>query len=111
MLVESIVTLVLVCVSYRCPITKSINMAHLMKKKHKPAKSDIVGWLWTIPYEDAFWRELKSYAVDPDKNWKKFGNLIRKRWVSTGRNAEACNSLQGSFHCVEIWRRVGWADS
>ena len=63
---------------------RETKMAHLMKRKHDAPKSRIVEWLHTIPWEDSFWVELKSYAIGPEKNWKKFGNLIRKRWTCGG---------------------------
>mmetsp|Transcript_86720 Transcript_86720/g.280223 ORF Transcript_86720/g.280223 Transcript_86720/m.280223 type:complete len:85 (+) Transcript_86720:121-375(+) len=80
-------------------------MAHLMKKKHQPAKQQLLDWLWTVE-DDGFWRELKSRATGDGKNWKKFGACIRKRWLAEGGHEAACNSLSGSQHCMQIWREV-----
>ena len=74
-----------------------------MKKKHTPAKDQLIEWLWTIE-DEAFWSTLKTQAEG--KEWKSFGQTIRKRWVGAGGDVSACNCLQGSQHCMHIWRKV-----
>ena len=54
-------------------------MSQHMKKKDNAPKTSIVNWLWKIPESDPFWYELKGFAVGPARNWKSFGNLIRRR--------------------------------
>jgi hypothetical protein len=50
------------------------------------------------------WEQLKSHAES--REWKMFGNVIRKKWRAQGRDKDAVRCLDNSLHCVNIWDRL-----
>ena len=76
----------------------------LMKGKHAPAKAAILHWLWEVEHPKSFWSSLKRAAQS--KEWKSFGQAVQKAWVAQGGAAQMCDCLQGSQHCMQIWRGI-----
>ena len=76
----------------------------LMKSRNSPAKAEILEWLWNGGHEGSMWNSLRRAAEG--KEWKKFGQIIRKTWVQSGGKEQTCNCLQGSQHCMQIWRGI-----
>ena len=74
------------------------------KKKHGPAKAQILQWLLEVEHSSSFWKSLKGAAQS--RNWKGFSNVIRKEWVGQGRMADVCNFLQNSQHSLHVWHQV-----
>lgn len=71
-----------------------------MKGKHGLAKQRLISELRVL-HDNDFKATLGQAASK--KEWKKFGDLIRKKWVSLGNNEADCNCLQGSAHCMSVW--------
>ncbi|CAE7477730.1 unnamed protein product [Symbiodinium sp. CCMP2592] len=76
----------------------------LMKSNANSPKADILQWLWNENHPPGMWNSLRKAAQTRD--WKKFGQIIRKEWVDRGGDEKTCHCLQGSQHCMQIWRGI-----
>jgi len=71
------------------------------KKKQKTEKAAIISWLLDLD-DVSFKEELRGFAEA--KEWKKFANTLKKRWVRDGKDASACDSLQNSQNAIHVCR-------
>ena len=76
----------------------------LMKSNANSPKADILQWLWVETHPPGMWDSLRKAAQTRD--WKKFGQIIRKEWVDRGGDDKTCHCLQGSQHCMQVWRGI-----
>ncbi|CAE7742086.1 unnamed protein product [Symbiodinium sp. CCMP2456] len=76
----------------------------LMKSNANSSKAELLQWLWIETHPPGMWNSLRKAAQTGD--WKKFGQIIRKEWVGRGGDEKTCNCLQGSQHCMQIWRGI-----
>ena len=76
----------------------------LMKSNANSPKADILQWLWNENHPPGMWNSLRKAAQNRD--WKRFGQIIRKEWVDRGGDEKTCHCLQGSQHCMQIWRGI-----
>ncbi|CAE7948598.1 unnamed protein product [Symbiodinium sp. KB8] len=76
----------------------------LMKSNANSPKADILQWLWVETHPPGMWNSLRKAAQTRD--WKKFGQIIRKEWVDRGGDEKTCHCLQGSQHCMQVWRGI-----
>lgn len=75
--------------------------------KQKLRKQIIMDWL--KPYLESqdnsesvkMWDQLKCHAEA--REWKKFGSVIRQKWLGTGNDKDATRCLDNSLHCLNIW--------
>jgi len=87
---------------------KNISLSSLSKKQlQRNRKNEIMKWL--KPYLESkadtdasgIWEQLTIHAES--KQWAQFGNVIRKKWLNTGKLQEFTTCLDNSAHCRNIW--------